>query len=96
MSHGVTGRRGQRFNTTPSALWLLWLAGLTGFIIELALYLPSAPWWGYALFLVHVAIAMELVLLVPFTKFAHAIYRPVSLFLQALGRSDSSPDNAEV
>jgi hypothetical protein len=27
---------------------------------------------------------MELVLLVPFTKFAHVIYRPVSLFLGSL------------
>ena len=44
----------------------------------------------------HVAIAMELVLLVPFTKFAHAIYRPVSLFLQALGRSKGGPDQVEV
>ncbi len=65
-------------------LWLLWLAGLTGFVIELGLYLPSPPLWGYVLFLVHVAIAMELTLLVPFTKFAHAIYRPVSLFLGSL------------
>ncbi len=65
-------------------LWLLWLVGLTGFIIELALYLPQTPMWGYALFLVHVGIAMELVLLVPFTKFAHVVYRPVSLFLQSL------------
>ncbi len=65
-------------------LWLLWLAGLTGFVIELALYLPQAPMWGYVLFLVHVGIAMELVLLVPFTKFAHVVYRPVSLFLAAL------------
>ena len=30
------------------------------------------------------AIAMELVLLVPFTKFAHVIYRPVSLVLGSL------------
>ncbi len=68
-------------------LWLLWLAGLTGFVIELALYLPEPVWWGYALFLVHVAVAMELVLLVPFTKFAHAIYRPVSLFFGSLSKS---------
>jgi len=68
-------------------LWLLWLAGLTGFVIELALYLPEPVWWGYALFLVHVAVAMELVLLVPFTKFAHAVYRPVSLFFGSLSES---------
>ena len=65
-------------------LWLLWLADLTGFAIELALHLPSTPMWGYVLFLVHVGIAMELVLLVPFAKFAHVVYRPVSLFLASL------------
>jgi nitrate reductase gamma subunit len=43
--------------------------------------------WGYAFFLFHVAVAMELVLLAPFTKFAHAVYRPVSLFLQSLARA---------
>jgi ferredoxin len=74
------------FSSDWMFLWLLWIAGLTGFVIELALYLPSPPWWGYPLFLVHVAIAMELVLLVPFTKFAHAIYRPVSLFLLSLAQ----------
>ena len=71
-------------------LWLLWLVGLTGFVIELALYLPQTPMWGYALFLVHVGIAMELVLLVPFTKFAHVIYRPVSLFLGSLAERRKS------
>jgi len=81
---GRTVRRS--FTSDWMFLWLLWLAGLTGFIIELALYLPQAPVWGYALFLVHVAIAMELVLLLPFSKFAHAIYRPLSLFLQSLAQ----------
>ncbi|HEX9124160.1 MAG TPA: 4Fe-4S dicluster domain-containing protein [Actinomycetota bacterium] len=60
-------------------LWLLWLAGVTGFVLELALYLPEAPGWGYPVFLVHVAISMALILLAPFGKFAHAIYRPVAL-----------------
>jgi ferredoxin len=68
-------------------LWLLWLAGSTGFVVELALYLPEPTAWGYALFLFHVAVAMELVLLAPFTKFAHAVYRPAALFLQALAES---------
>jgi ferredoxin len=60
-------------------LWLLWLAGVTGFALELALYLPDAPGWGYPAFLFHVAVSMALVLLAPFGKFAHAIYRPVAL-----------------
>ncbi|MDE3128101.1 MAG: respiratory nitrate reductase subunit gamma [Gemmatimonadota bacterium] len=65
-------------------LALLWVTGVTGFGIELALYLPHAPAWGYWGFLVHVAVAIELVLLIPFTKLAHAIYRPVALFFHTL------------
>jgi ferredoxin len=65
-------------------LGLLWVTGLTGFILELALYLPEAPAWGYWVFLVHVAVALELVLLAPFMKLAHAVYRPVALFFVAL------------
>ena len=67
-------------------LWLLEIAGVTGFVLELALYLPDAPAWGYWMFLFHVAVAMELVLLAPFMKFAHAVYRPLALFFLALAR----------
>ena len=76
--------------TSTTADWLLlgllWVTAVTGFAIELALYLPSAPTWGYWLFLVHVAVAMELVLLAPFMKLAHAVYRPVAMFFVALSR----------
>ena len=68
-------------------LVLLLVTGLTGFFIEVALYLPGAPAWGYWVFLFHVAVAMELMLLLPFTKFAHAIYRPVALFFYSLAGS---------
>src|ERR1700690_679514 len=61
-------------------LSMLWIAGVTGFLLECGLYLPSAPSWGYPIFLVHVGVAMALVLLVPFGKFAHVFYRPVALF----------------
>jgi ferredoxin len=67
-------------------LALLWITGVTGFLLELALYLPEPPTWGYWFFLFHVAIAMELVLLAPFMKLAHAVYRPVALFFVALAR----------
>ena len=39
---------------------------------------------GYWLFLVHVAVALELVRLAPFMKLAHAVYWPVALFFVAL------------
>ncbi len=61
-------------------LWMLWVAGVTGFVLELGLYLPQAPAWGYPMFLLHVGVAMALVMLVPFGKFAHVLYRPVALF----------------
>jgi nitrate reductase gamma subunit len=67
-------------------LALLWITGVTGFVLELALYLPEPPAWGYWVFLLHVAVAMELVLLAPFMKLAHAVYRPVGLFFVALAR----------
>jgi ferredoxin/nitrate reductase gamma subunit len=76
--------------TSTTADWmllvLLWVTGATGFALELALYLPSAPAWGYWVFLLHVAVALELVLLAPFMKLAHAVYRPVALFFVAFAR----------
>jgi hypothetical protein len=74
--------RSSKHSTTSdwTFLSMLWLAGATGFALELALYLPGAPAWAYPMFLAHVAVAMALVVLVPFGKFAHAFYRPVALF----------------
>jgi nitrate reductase gamma subunit len=65
-------------------LVLLSLSGLTGFVIEIALYLPGAPAWSYWMFVFHVALSITLLLLLPFTKFAHAIYRTMALYLHAL------------
>ncbi|HZK66499.1 MAG TPA: hypothetical protein VFD42_02995, partial [Chloroflexota bacterium] len=59
-------------------LGLLFLVGLSGFILEALVYLPSVGSAGYAVFLVHVVLAMELLVLLPFTKFAHALYRPLA------------------
>jgi nitrate reductase gamma subunit len=67
-----------------SILMLLWLSGVSGFVLEIAVYLPQPPVWGYWMLLFHVAVAMELVLLAPFTKFAHAFYRTVALYAHAL------------
>ena len=74
-------------NADWTLLTLLWITGVTGFGLELALYLPEPLAWGYFVFLFHVAVAMELVLLAPFMKLAHAVYRPVALFFVALARA---------
>jgi len=79
-------------------LTLLWLSGITGFIIEIALYLPGAPMWGYWMFIFHVAVSITLLLLLPFTKFAHAIYRIVALYIHALkpvARQETAPASAD-
>jgi heterodisulfide reductase subunit C len=85
---------------STAADWLLlalvWISGVTGFVLELALYLPSAPAWGYWMFLFHVAVAMELVILAPFMKLAHAVYRPLALFFAALGTGKDGHKEAEV
>jgi ferredoxin len=65
-------------------LIMMWLSGVTGFAVEVALYLPPSQIWGYWMLLFHVSVAMEMVLLLPFTKFAHVIYRTVALYLYAL------------
>jgi ferredoxin len=77
-------------NADWTLLVLLWVTGVTGFFLEVALYLPTAPAWGYWVFLFHVAVAMELVLLAPFMKLAHAVYRPVALFFLALARQPAA------
>lgn len=85
--------RSVRRSTTADwmLLGLLWVTGMTGFALELALYLPEPPAWGYWVFLVHVAIALELVLLAPFMKLAHAVYRPVALFFVAFASQGDQP-----
>lgn len=101
LMYGVTFfmvNRWQKYNRAATVskpsdwtfLVLLWVTGFTGFLIEVALYVPPTPAWGYWVFLVHVAIAMELLLFVPFTKFAHVIYRPVALFFYSLAEQKTT------
>jgi nitrate reductase gamma subunit/ferredoxin len=77
-------------------LWLLLLGAVTGFMVEIALYLPQGTMWGYVVFLVHVILGMEIVLLFPFTKFAHAVYRPIALLLQELAADQSSSHDQRI
>ncbi len=62
-------------------LWLLFATVVTGFVTEIVVYLPQPTWFGYITFLVHVVLAMDLIVLLPVTKFAHVVYRPVALLL---------------
>ncbi len=66
-------------------LGFLWAIGLTGFVLELADYATLSSWVG-VVFLVHVALAMELILLLPFTKLAHIVYRPLAIWFTEFRR----------
>jgi ferredoxin len=67
-------------------LWTLWLLGMGGFVLELADYAPLAGRWVEAVFLGHIALAMELILLLPFTKLAHIVYRPAAIWFTEFRR----------
>lgn len=62
-------------------LWSLWITGLTGFWMETAVMLGGNAPVNQVIFVIHVIMAMELVLLFAFSKFAHALYRPVALYM---------------
>lgn len=65
-------------------LLLLWATGVTGFVIEIAIYLDiagGALLYGFSL--VHIDLALEFLLLVPLSKFTHSIYRPLALLIIA-------------
>jgi ferredoxin len=55
---------------------------LTGLFTEVAVYLPMNT-VSHAVFFVHVVLAMDMVALLPLTKFAHALYRTLALVLFA-------------
>ena len=73
--------------STPSDwafLVLLWLGGMSGFALEVAIYLPQPYGWSYWMLLVHLVVVLELLVLLPFTKFAHVLYRTMALYVHAL------------
>ena len=67
-----------------SFLIFIWMAGFTGFWLEAAVTFNADTVMNQVVFIVHTVISMELVLLLIFSKFAHAVYRPVALFLHFL------------
>lgn len=61
-------------------LWFLWIAGITGFWLELSVAFNADLLINHIVFTIHTIISMELVLLFAFSKFAHAMYRPLALY----------------
>jgi nitrate reductase gamma subunit len=68
---------------------------MTGFILEVAEYAPVGRTWVAIVFLVHVALAMEVILLLPFSKLGHLIYRPVAIWYSEFRRLGTYPARDE-
>lgn len=67
-------------------LGILFTLGITGFALEILDYAAPATVAGNALLLFHIVLAFLVVLMFPFTKFAHVMYRSLALFVHSLAR----------
>jgi len=61
-------------------LILLFFGGLTGFMVTGFMY-ANLPWPTYISLVIHLMVAFDLLVMLPFTKFAHALYRPFALWI---------------
>jgi hypothetical protein len=62
----------------------LWGLGFTGFWLMVSVYLSDNNLVSQIVLLIHTVMAMELLLLFAFSKFAHVLYRPLALFFHHL------------
>jgi ferredoxin len=78
------GKVTSSYAETRQADWLflifLFLAGFTGFWLEIAVFMNAATILNHIILLFHTVVSMELVVLFAFSKFGHAFYRPLGLF----------------
>ncbi|MBN2056690.1 4Fe-4S dicluster domain-containing protein [bacterium] len=92
LRHGkkTYGHRKSHF-TDYFFIYLILFVGLTGFLAEIALYVAGTPnadgivlvqglFWRVIL-IIHIVLSIDLIVLLPLTKFAHAIYRPMALWM---------------
>jgi len=82
-------------------LWLLFLAGITGFLVTMFRFM-GYPFLTYVFLLVHLVAVFDLLITAPFTKFSHAIYRPLAIWLSSTmdqlaqgARKESTPETVK-
>jgi len=74
-------------SSTPADWWVLiflFVLGITGFWLLGVVTVRHASAFNDFILLLHAAMAMELVLLITFTKMAHVLYRPLALLAYRL------------
>ena len=59
---------------------LMLLAGVTGLLLTLSMYEDFGV-AAQSLYAIHLVVVFDLILLAPFTKFAHAVYRPLAIWI---------------
>jgi len=71
-------------------LSILFLLAISGVALEILVYAAPSTAIGNLILIVHVILALDLILLMPFTKFAHAAYRTVAVFVHALRHGEAA------
>jgi nitrate reductase gamma subunit len=91
-------RRGESSKYSHHSDWifllLILLSVLSGFVMDI-FKLANLPRAAYVAFAVHLVFVFDLLVSLPFTKFAHAFYRPLALLLSGArlvqSESESKP-----
>lgn len=77
-------------------LWILFLVGVTGILTE-ALRFAQVQTPGYIIYFVHLILAFMLLIYLPYSKFAHLVYRTVALvYAEYSGRGDGNSSDKAV
>jgi nitrate reductase gamma subunit len=71
-------------------LLLLLVIGVTGFLLDLSV-LADIPILAYATYSVHLILVFDLLITAPFTKFVHALYRPLALWTLQASTAATNP-----
>jgi len=83
-------------HTHPADAWLLFflfMLGFTGFWLEIVVMAEISGPLHYWILLLHAVMAIELIQLVAITKLAHAVYRPMALFIYHLQQKTKEINN---
>ncbi len=69
----------------------LFFLAVTGILLEIFSYFENGFGFANFVFLIHMVAAFELVVFLPFSKFAHAIYRIIAIFLHGAREKKTVP-----